>query len=87
MAASLSDDGATIRRAGASDLRIIARERDGLYARRGNGPRFDLDPAGEDTFVMVGTGGSRLRFERDRGRVVGVEWAGGSARARAPRMD
>jgi CubicO group peptidase (beta-lactamase class C family) len=75
-------------RHGEDDRRTIGRDGDRLYSRRGGGPRYELDPAGEDTFVMVGTGGSRLRFERGPAGVNAVEWVGTSgARDRARRVD
>jgi CubicO group peptidase (beta-lactamase class C family) len=73
---------------GEGDLRVISRDGDRLHSRRGTGSRFELDPAGADAFVMVGTGGSRLYFEREGDRIVAVEWVGtGGVRDRALRVD
>jgi CubicO group peptidase (beta-lactamase class C family) len=71
-------------RHGEGDLRTITREGDRLYSQRGTGHRYELQPLGEDLFLMVGTGGSTLRFVRENGRVVEVDWSG---RARARRVE
>ncbi len=70
-------------RHGEGDLRTITREGERLYSQRGSGRRYELQPLGEDFFLMVGTGGSTLRFERENGRVAEVDWSG---RARARRV-
>ncbi len=71
-------------RHGEGDLRTITREGDRLYSQRGTGRRYELQPLGEDFFLMVGTGGSTLRFARENGRIAEVDWSG---RARARRVD
>lgn len=72
-------------RHGEGDLRVITREGDQLYSRRGGGRPFALDAFGEDTFILVGTGGTLLRFRRENGRIVEAELvpsAGPGGRAR-----
>ena len=71
-------------RHGEGDLRTITREGSRLYSQRGTGRRIELQPLGEDFFLMVGTGGSTLRFLRENGRVAEVDWSG---RGRARRVD
>jgi CubicO group peptidase (beta-lactamase class C family) len=66
------------------DLRTITREGDRLYSQRGIGRRYELQPLGEDFFLIVGSGGATLRFIRENGAVAEVDWNG---RARARRMD
>lgn len=69
---------------GEDDLRTITREGDRLYSQRGAGNRYELDPVGEDQFLILGGGGAMLRFVRVNGAVAEVEWNG---RARARRVD
>ena len=67
---------------GENDLRVVTREGDRLYSRRDTGRQLELNAVGEDLFLMAGTGGRTLRFERENGRVVAVEWSGGGGLAR-----
>jgi CubicO group peptidase (beta-lactamase class C family) len=78
------DEYAGVYHHGENDLRTITREGDRLFSQRGTGRRYELDPAGEDFFVMVGTGGGTLRFLRENGRIVEVDLSG---RGRARRVD
>jgi CubicO group peptidase (beta-lactamase class C family) len=78
------DEYAGVYRHGEDDLRTITREGGRLYSQRGTGRRYELDPAGEDFFVMMGTGGGTLRFLRENGRIVEVDLSG---RGRARRVD
>lgn len=64
--------------------RTITREGDHLYSQRGTARRYELQPLGEDLFLMAGTGGATLRFVRENGRVAEVDWSG---RARARRVN
>lgn len=83
--ASRLDEYAGVYRHGENDLRRIVREGDRLFSQRGSGPRYELDPFGEDVFLLVGTDGTSLRFIRENGRVVAVELtpaSGASSRAR-----
>jgi CubicO group peptidase (beta-lactamase class C family) len=68
---------------GDDDLRTITREGDRLYSQRGAGRRYALDPVGEDLFLILAAGGATLRFVRENGAVVAVDWNG---RARGRRL-
>jgi len=53
--------------------RKITLEEDGLYYQRDDGPRYQLVPMGEDTFMMEQIDYFRVRFERnERGEVIRI---------------